>query len=300
MLAALDAKLDGNQAKTEAACQAMEHRLASQLHEQDSRIRALESKVGSAGVSAGRSSGGAPSGSRSPAAWDVRPGPGVTPMTDSVHKPPKPTAIVDSGIDKTRLWVKGFRRPLMRSQLEQHFQDLLGHLDDPLPEGAKQIIRPGPQAVYAIRFPSEVLANQAYQNFRDLEPDSLTWFDATCNLGKHIRVVKDQKLDDRNAARVISQLWDRTIQALKTAGTWRGSTSGGLDPDNPGKPAMRLMNINRKMWIVQDEEPYLLFSVDDINKEKYTLTFDHENAYHYGILDFCQEHASARRGAADK
>ena len=97
----------------------------------------------------------------------------------------------------------------------------------------------------------------------------LTWADPLNNLSKTIGIYRDQKLEDRNANRIIRKLWGPTEGAIILAEKW---------PTNA-----KLNNNRRRLWIHVNDEPYQLFQVNVGRADTFTILPDYDALAKYGI-----------------
>jgi hypothetical protein len=163
--------------------------------------------------------------------------------------------------------VQGFRRPLMREKLIDHFNVIKCQLSDVLHAAVKHHIR-GPSSVYAISFPEASMAAKAYETLRQIE---LEWVDPINNYSRTIKVYRDQKPEDRSATRIVSQMWEPLLDLLKAKGKW--------------VEGMRLLNYQRQMWIVDGNEPYPLFRIHFPTKDDVVILVENKTKDHYEITD---------------
>jgi hypothetical protein len=169
----------------------------------------------------------------------------------------------DLGYDPCKVWIKGFRRPLMREKLIQHFDTIVNKLGGP--PGVKHHIR-GPSSLYALSFPDPDGAAAAYKTLR---AQDIEWIDPTNNVTRTLKIYRDQKPEDRTAARMVSQMWEPLIELMKNKHKW--------------VEGMRLLNSQRQMWIVDADEPYPLFRIHFKSKDEVTIITDETTRTHYGI-----------------
>jgi hypothetical protein len=171
------------------------------------------------------------------------------------------------GYDPCKLWVKGYRRALMREKLIKQFAGITGKLPDNLRTVAKHHVR-GPSAVLSFSFPDPVLANSAFEALRTKLDE---WLDPVSNITRTLKFYRDQRPEDRTATRVVSQMWTPVIEALQKKGRWA--------------EGMRLLNNQRQLWIVDDDEPYPLFRISFPSKDEYAISVEPSTKTHYGFTD---------------
>lgn len=172
----------------------------------------------------------------------------------------------DSHYDPKKVWVKGFGRPIMRARLLSHYDEIVKSLPESTKNNIERHLIRGPAAVYAIVFKTEEAAKDAYQFLRAAD---LTWEDGVSGCAVEIKIYRDQKLEDRNANRVIGKLWAPVTEMIKEAGMWNGT--------------MRLMNYNRQLWVIDNEEPYPLVRIQVQGSRQLAASVLERNAEHYKI-----------------
>jgi hypothetical protein len=169
--------------------------------------------------------------------------------------------------DPCKLWVKGYRRPLMREKLMKQFEAITAKLPDHLRTAAKHHVR-GPSAVFAFSLPDASMATAAFEALRNKLDD---WIDPVANLNRTLKIYKDQQPEDRTATRVVSQMWTPVIEALQKKDKW--------------VEGMRLLNNQRQLWIVDDDEPYPLFRITFPSKDEFVICTEPSTKSHYGFTD---------------
>jgi hypothetical protein len=194
---------------------------------------------------------------------------------------PAVLATAELGHDPCKVWVKGFRRPLMREKLVSHFNELVATLPADLRIKAKHNIR-GPNAVYSFSFPSPAEASKAYDLLRPVEHE---WSDRVTGFVRKLKVYRDQKLEDRNASRIVSKMWEPLRNILTTSGKW--------------KDGMRLLNTSRQLWIVDEDEPFPLIKVVMVSKDSYNLLVEPTTQKYYEIADADVETLKAAAATSD-
>lgn len=174
----------------------------------------------------------------------------------------------DSFYDPLKLWIKGFGRPIMRAKLISHFDELVQALPKHCQDAVDKHLIRGPAAVYAIKFKSTEAANEAFGILRAAE---LTWDDKVTGNQVDIKVFKDQKLEDRNANRAIGRMWKPIMEMMQKNGQW--------------KQNMRLLNYNRQLWIVEEDEPYMLVRLLVKGAQPIEYNLQHSTKAHYKFKD---------------
>jgi hypothetical protein len=171
----------------------------------------------------------------------------------------------DDGYDPCKIWVKGFRRPLMRCKLIEQYDRLLTFLPDDLKTSVKHNIR-GPNSVFSFCFTDASLASRAYEILRNKDID---WEDRVSGFVRTLKIYRDQRLEDRTASRVVSKLWEPVKTLLTESGRW--------------KDTMKLLNSGRQLWIVEEDEPFPVFKVDVKGKDEYDIVIVEKHCTYYGI-----------------
>ena len=116
---------------------------------------------------------------------------------------------------------------------------------------------------------------------------------------RRIKFDKDQSLERTSTAGPCSRLWEPTIEALKLAGKWSDEMIPGRRPGfNVRK--IRLSSVDRKLWIVTDGLPMVLFYAGVVDKDRIDLFYDYDQstASHDGIVDFAKSEAPCLNGRA--
>jgi hypothetical protein len=142
---------------------------------------------------------------------------------------------------------------------------------DMLPEasriGVRHSIR-GCASTYCINFPTAEAAADAYKIWRGRD---LEWKDEFHGVLKQIKVFRDQKIEDRNASRMIGKLWQPVLDDISKSGRWNDALG------------MRLMNNRRRLWVTYKDEPFVLFTVEVKDKDTYVIKPDFDNCKWFGI-----------------
>lgn len=104
-------------------------------------------------------------------------------------------------------------------------------------------------------------------------------------------------MQNYNATQRCSRLYNPTIEALKLAGKWS-------EEKIPGPRAgtfvskTRLLNSDRKLWIVEGDVPRVLFYADVIDKDNINMIYDPVTAAFFGIEAFARASAVCRPARA--
>jgi hypothetical protein len=64
-------------------------------------------------------------------------------------------------------------------------------------------------------------------------------------------------------------MWEHVKAAIEASGKWSAGT--------------RLLNSGRRLWVVDQEEPFELFAVNVASKDSITITSNDTNTKYYGI-----------------
>jgi hypothetical protein len=171
------------------------------------------------------------------------------------------------GYDPCKLWVKGYRRALMREKLIKQFESITSKLPEDLRMAARHHVR-GPSAVISFSMPDPESAKSAFEALRTKLDE---WIDPVSNITRTLKIYRDQRPEDRTATRVVSQMWNPVIDALRQKGKW--------------VEGMRLLNNQRQLWIVEDDEPYPLFRISFPSKDEYVISVEPNTKAHYGFTD---------------
>jgi hypothetical protein len=176
-----------------------------------------------------------------------------------------PAAASDEGFDPLKVWVKGFGRPLLRAKLLEQYEVVMQLLPEEIKQGAKNNIR-GPSSLFAIKFADAASAAKAYDILRTSDVD---WEDRVSGHSRQIKFYRDQKYEDRTASRTIGRMWEPTKAAITASGKWADG--------------MRLLNSGRRLWLVDQDEPFELFAVNVASKDSISITANATNTLYYGI-----------------
>jgi hypothetical protein len=152
----------------------------------------------------------------------------------------------------------------MRAKLLEQHSIVMDLLPD-LKAGTHHNIR-GPNSICSISFADAALASRAYEIFRTKEVE---WEDRVSGFTRTLKFYRDQKYEDRTASRIVSRMWEPTKETIQGNGRW--------------KDDMRLLNTGRRLWVVDQDEPFPLFTVTFTSKDAYNITVDEKNPTYYGI-----------------
>jgi hypothetical protein len=64
-------------------------------------------------------------------------------------------------------------------------------------------------------------------------------------------------------------MWEATKAGIQASGKW--------------SEGMRLLNSGRRLWVVDQDEPFPLFQVVFTSKDTYNITVDVKNTTYYGL-----------------
>ena len=115
---------------------------------------------------------------------------------------------------------------------------------------------------------------------------------------------KDQSLEHMNATGRCSRWWEPTIETLKAAGKWSDEMVPGPRLGSQDRK-VRLLNIDRKLWIVTDGLQMVLFYAEVVDKDRIDLFYDRIDLFYdqstaarYSIVDFAKSKAPCYSGRA--
>ena len=304
------ATIRGYMAQQTVMYEALRTQFASEAAANDQRLTALEAKLATIGISKPDSPANPaalakeldrrfdllrselkPVASTASPSWgDVA---AAAPASSTRPSPPTATSGTSpppfsSDADPCRIWVKGFRRDLMRHHLEAHYNLLADVMKDYLTNATPLLF--APRNAYSIKFQTKDDADRFLKASRELADDIIYWTDVYDGQVKKIKIDRDQSLASRNGTNAMSRLWDPTTKALKDIQTWSDEK---MDRgDGVQIRVWRLVNKDRKLYIVHKGVPHALFFAHKITKDATEIGYFKETAKNFKIETFAASAAS--------